>query len=441
MGRTNNVRSGKKRPLDTTKWEKWGFAKLPKLETDVQPAKESQENAPKPVIDTSQSTNQPTLTIEIAVATTEPAKKESTASRSRSENLIRGVLNEMTRYARSAEYSSLAMNSGFADILRNEDLEEIVQKLLRGLTPKTRSLLDKERWDYDDILQLPSATNKHHFQGIYGIFARGHKPKAAGYVGSTGDIWKRWNEHKQFLKDTQGRLKGTNDYKYHYFRKYFTIDELEYKILARFNVPIEEQYLLLLEGIFAIIFSAMYSYPDGNVPTNRQAAINLINNIHFTYTICSPLWGLNMKWPISQQCPHPMRSMELPCQNPACGRMTYPPMGKKSHPRVPFDQNDITKGFLCGYCQDWKLSHQNQLPSKQQITIHQAKNDGTHPKDRCEHCNDTAPNRDYSLHSELIMTLCAACRKFYKENNKKLPSEAVLRERERRRQKARNKHT
>lgn len=83
-----------------------------------------------------------------------------------------------------------------------------------------------------------------------------------------------------------------------------------------------------------------------------------------------------MRWPISQQCPHPMQSMALACQNPACGRMTYPPMGK-SHPRVFFDKNDIKKGFLCGYCQDWKMTNDNQLPSDQGVAIHKAKNDGT----------------------------------------------------------------
>lgn len=134
-----------------------------------------------------------------------------------------------------------------------------------------------------------------------------------------------------------------------------------------------------------------------------------------------------MIWPISQRCPHPIRSMELPCQNPSCGRMTYPPMGK-SHPRIPIDKNDLRKGFLCGYCQDWKLQHEGRLPSRQNIAIYEAKK--TYPKDRCEHCNDTAPKRGYSLHSEMLITLCAACRKYYKDD-KILPSEEVLREKER----------
>lgn len=56
-----------------------------------------------------------------------------------------------------------------------------------------------------------------------------------------------------------------------------------------FNDPIEDQYLKLLEGIFAILFSAMYCYPDGNVPANRQPSVNLINNLQFTNNVHSPL--------------------------------------------------------------------------------------------------------------------------------------------------------
>jgi hypothetical protein len=140
-------------------------------------------------------------------------------------------------------------------------------------------------------------------QGVYGIFAQGHKPKAAGYIGSTGDIWKRWSEHKGMIKHTEGIWPAANNYKYRYLRKYFTIEELHYKILARFDNYIEDRYLKLLEGIFTILFSAMYCYPDGKIPTTRQLAVKLMNNIQFTYEICSPLWGLNMIWPISQQCP------------------------------------------------------------------------------------------------------------------------------------------
>lgn len=50
------------------------------------------------------------------------------------------------------------------------------------------------------------------------------------------------------------KILSTSDYKYHYFRKYFEIEDLQYKILAMFNDPIEDQYLKLLEGIFAILF-------------------------------------------------------------------------------------------------------------------------------------------------------------------------------------------
>ena len=79
-----------------------------------------------------------------------------------------------------------------------------------------------------------------------------------------------------------------------------------------------------------------------------------------------------------------------------------------------------------------EMTHDNQLPSNQQVAIHKAKNDGTHPKDSCQHCGDNAPKRSYSLHSELLVTLCAACRKFCKEK-KHLPSKEILEERERRR--------
>lgn len=291
-------------------------------------------------------------------------------------------------------------------------------------------MLEKEAYTYDDILQLPTGQIHHKIQGVYGIFAIGDKPKAASYVGSTVDIRKRWLEHRKFIKHTEGTWKTADDYKYRHFRKYFKIEDLQYKILAMFDQPVEEEYLKILEGIFAILFSAMYCYPDGNVPANRQAAVNLINKIQFTYNIHSPFWGLNMKWPISQKCPHPMRSIALPCQNPACGRMTYPPMGK-SKKRVPFDKNDITKGFICGYCQHWKLYHNNQLPDSQRVARHMARNDGTHPKDRCEHCSDNTPKkRGYSLHPELLITLCASCRQFCKKRNH-LPSKEILEERER----------
>lgn len=109
------------------------------------------------------------------------------------------------------------------------------------------------------------------------------------YVGSTGNIWKRWNEQKGIIKHTEGIWPAANDYKYRYLRKYFTIEELHYKILARFDDYIEDQCLKLLEGIFTILFSVMYCYPDGKVPTTRQSAVKLMNNIQFTYRICSPI--------------------------------------------------------------------------------------------------------------------------------------------------------
>lgn len=154
--------------------------------------------------------------------------------------------------------------------------------------------------------------------------------------------------------------------------------------------------------------------PDGNVPASRQAAVNLINHIQFTYNISSPLWGLNMRWPITSSCPHPMRSLALPCRNQACGRMTYPTPGQSS-----FDKKDLRKDFLCGYCQDWKLEHQGNLPSKQQIAIYEAKKDGTHRKDTCEHCGDTTPGRCYSLFDSCASTclnawMCFDCTSNYR---------------------------
>lgn len=128
-----------------------------------------------------------------------------------------------------------------------------------------------------------------------------------------------------------------------------------------------------------------------------------------------------MVWPLSQSCPHPLRSIPAPCANPGCGVLIDP--SKESHSLAMFDPNDITKGFLCHYCYYWKITHNDQLPSKEIRDRCFAKKET--PKDQCQHCLNNKPNGSYSYHSEEKKVLCAACRKYLKKNST-LPPKQIL---------------
>lgn len=174
---------------------------------------------------------------------------------------------------------------------------------------------------------------------------------------------------------------------YRYLRKNFADEnQLHFKVLAIYST-MPKEYLHLLESVLTILLPTCYDACTDNtsMPENRKSARTLVKGIHQRHAIPSLLWGLNMVWPLSQRCPHPMRSIPAPCANPACGLMTNP-----NETRYMLDYDDITKGFLCVHCYEWKLAHNNELPSEEEKDRYWAKK--VAPMDRCEHCRNDHPN-------------------------------------------------
>ncbi|KAK2796643.1 hypothetical protein FQN50_009483 [Emmonsiellopsis sp. PD_5] len=345
------------------------------------------------------------------------------------------------------DHDARVMTLGFWALLRRVSVEYLVGLFLSGIPSEVQALFDKSTWTLKDFLSLPVAVGDKR-QGIYGDFATS-KDGANCYIGSAKVIHRRIKEHLRIARGfaVQDLPKTEYSKSLHYRQIYRDEVDTHFRLLAAFNHPIPAGYLLLLEGIFMIIFKT-YTFPGYVTKWATKPSYDLTKAIRAELNIPSIEWkGMNAAFTLIQGFLNHGARTPSPCKNPECGRMTYHrkavlPEGERRHARYVADPVNPLGGYHCQICWLQKKRH-GALPDKERIEYLVARSDAMALRAAgeilvCSNCKILeTQDRRHICHARTNTVLCARCHWYWYSSKfkfKKLPNPKIFDIRERKAQ-------
>ncbi|RHZ66819.1 hypothetical protein CDV55_103654 [Aspergillus turcosus] len=225
--------------------------------------------------------------------------------------LLRDLISELVQWAKA--HNVLEMDSehrpmtlGYWSLLGRLSVDFAVSLFLPGIPEEVQALFrkGKKEWSREDFLSLPSAKDDGR-QGIYANFATGDLRREDEefdvYVGSARHLKKRIGCHLAMAeKHSVTNLPEQYKRSFHYRQICRNGVQSNFRRLAAFDRPIEPGYLLLLEGIFMILFKT-YQYPGYCCQYATMSSYKLTEEIMNLLDIPSVPWrGMNAAWPLRQ---------------------------------------------------------------------------------------------------------------------------------------------
>ncbi|KAF4249332.1 hypothetical protein CNMCM8980_003977 [Aspergillus fumigatiaffinis] len=293
--------------------------------------------------------------------------------------LLQNLISELAQWAEAHDVSNMdnedkAITIGYWSLLRRLSVDFAVSLFLPGIPEEVQALSrkGKKEWSLEDFLSLPFAEDDGR-QGIYANFATGDlrrkDEECDVYVGSSRHLKQRIERHLLMAKKFLVRNLPEGDKRSFHYRQICRDGvQSDFRRLAAFDCPIEPGYLLLLEGIFMILFNT-YQYPGYCSAFATRSSYRLTEKIRKDLDIPSVPWrGMNAAWPLRQGFFNVGAQSASPCCNPACDRMTYPealrPEGAAKYTRQSGDPGNPLGPYLCGICFRYKSWHGGVLPDK-----------------------------------------------------------------------------
>jgi hypothetical protein len=294
--------------------------------------------------------------------------------------LLRDLISELVQWAKAHNVLKMdnkhrAMTLGYWSLLSRLSVDFAVALFLPGIPKEVQALFQKgnKEWSLEDFLSLPSAKDDGR-QGIYANFATGDLRRQNEeydiYIGSSCHLKKRIAYHLGVAERfSVTNLPDEDKRSFHYRQICRDGVQSNFQRLAAFDHPIEPGYLLLLEGIFMILFNT-YQYPGYYSRYATMSSYRLTEKIINLLGIPSVPWrGMNAAWPLCQGFVNIGAKSASPCCNPACNQMTYPkalrPEGAPKSKRIHRDPGNPLGSYLCGRCHSYQSQHLGILPDKE----------------------------------------------------------------------------
>ncbi|KAF2849679.1 hypothetical protein T440DRAFT_398410 [Plenodomus tracheiphilus IPT5] len=249
-------------------------------------------------------------------------------------------------------------------VLKTVGVDFLLVMYLAAIPLRVQKLFLKQEWCLDDFLSLPEVEEEDASdQGLYGNFPTGRWERAPKigcecYVGSAKVFQRRINDHLKISRqyDVSELPEGKNR-SFHYRTTCREGVSCNFRKLAQFKRPIHAGYLVILEGIFMVLFGT-YNYPGYCSQWATQPSYDLVKNLRASLDVPAIPWkGLNAAWPLRQGFVSQGGKAPSECCNAACKTMTYPrnmmPEGPK-HPRAIADSWNPLGGYLCRRCESYR---------------------------------------------------------------------------------------
>ncbi|GLA34012.1 hypothetical protein AnigIFM63309_004039 [Aspergillus niger] len=198
--------------------------------------------------------------------------------------ILRAVIEGLVSWARGCvlrdtrdEFRPVTL--GYWYLLRSASVEFLASLFVRGVPEQVQDLFQKKEWSSEDLLSLPAAEDDGR-QGIYANIAIGHIDvlNEAGcdvYVGSSICLKDRVKDHLSIARSyTNKPLPKAHANSLHYRQICREGVQSNFRKLAAFDVSIEHGYLMLLEGIFMVLFNTyqLFRHTKGAPKAIRQTA-------------------------------------------------------------------------------------------------------------------------------------------------------------------------
>jgi hypothetical protein len=293
---------------------------------------------------------------------------DAIASRPLFEDLLRQTLVQLVTWAKENELQGLdgAVRSValcYWVLLRRVSVDFLVALFLPAISLEVQCLFEKKDWSLEDMLSLPHV-GRDRRQGKYCDFATGDIARRStigceAYVGSARSLRERTLAHSHMAESyTVDDLPKKHKKSFHYRQICRSGVERNFRKLAAFNCPVETGYLLLLEGVFMILFKT-FNHPGYVSNWATSPAYDLVKEIRSSLRVPDVPWrGMNAAWPLCQGFKNRTSSAPSPCCNPECSTMTYPQSsGKVNYCREHGDPTNPLGPYLCGICSRYRKWH------------------------------------------------------------------------------------
>lgn len=262
------------------------------------------------------------------------------------------------------------MTVGFWILLTRVSVDFLVRLYMPAIVPEVRDLFTKTSWCKEDFLSLPPGVEDDGEQGLYADFATGNIAFASdmncdAYIGSAGNLGQRVRRHSSMARRSIDELPESERRSLHYGQ--ICRDDVlpNFRKLAGFRIPVESGYLLLLEGIFVILFGT-YNHPGYTTQWSPNSSYELVATIREPLGLPDARWrGMNAAWPVRQGFCNSTSKTASPCSN--CGNMTYP-RGRENtgSTRQLQDPGNPLGPYICPPCGQYRWYH-GHLPDEEAL--------------------------------------------------------------------------
>jgi hypothetical protein len=309
---------------------------------------------------------------EVVLPTTSPTPP--TQVNDRFAQILRDVVTRLVEWAKGHDFYKLdpkdrPMTFGYWTLLCRVSVDFLVSLYLPAIPIQVQDLIAKSEWSLEDFASFPRVGSDKR-QGIYGDFAKGALRGPSDmdvYVGSARRLKPRTGCHTNLAENyTVQTLPDRHKRSFHYRQICREGVEVDFRRCAAFGTPIPGGYLLLLEGIFMILFDT-YQYPGYVSAWATRSSYRLVKEIRESLNLPSVPWrGMNAAWPLRQGFYNEVARSMSQCCNPACDKMTYPealrPEGAPKYVRQNGNPGDPLGPYLCDFCGRYREWHKGKLP-------------------------------------------------------------------------------
>ncbi|KAH0376987.1 hypothetical protein KCU92_g9502, partial [Aureobasidium melanogenum] len=271
------------------------------------------------------------------------------------------------------DYTERPMTLPVWHLLLKMDIEDRVQLFCATTPREVQEATLKIDWVGEDWIELPDDPEDFECPGIYGDFATGNirhqnDMDADSYVGSTCRLRRRKHEHRDIArKYREDDLPEKFDSSRHYHQICRDGVVTNFRVLNTFPEGVEVAWLTIFEGIWQLWLHSMREITTYS-RYRSITCLEMYERIRDQLDLPEVSWrGMNAAWTLQQGWQHPGSKFKSPCQNPACGDMTYPRSGRSF-----FDKINPSAGYVCPNCQNWRRRHGN-LPDEDTLVVIRAK--------------------------------------------------------------------
>ncbi|KAJ9395321.1 hypothetical protein DTO282F9_7777 [Paecilomyces variotii] len=285
--------------------------------------------------------------------------------------ILRGLLTVLVEMAKKENVMAMDNDArpitlGYWNLLGRVSVEYLMKIFLPAIPFEVQMLFEKDTWSLEDFLCLPLPEDDTR-RGIYcNVATSASQPNALynAYVGSALNLKKRISTHKLIAeKYSVSDLPDSYKRSLHYTQVCREGIEVNFRRLAAFEYPVQRGYLLLLEGVFMILFNT-YRHPGYTSKWATGSSYDMVNKVRESLDIPALSWsGMNAAWPLRQGFFNESAKLPSMCCNPACTQMTYPlsafPEGEKRYCRQTGEPGNPLGPYLCGVCFRYQSAHGN----------------------------------------------------------------------------------